>query len=319
MADLIERDFHLDSFLTNFLVGYRPRNFIGDQIFPVIPVNTRTNVFAKIDKGNWFRQAATLRQVGTKPNEVSYTVSSDTYSVINYALSTIVPDETKDNADQPFAPEQQAAAFLADQLMLDFEIRVQAAIIGGVGSSSARTGTNAWSDFANSDPLTDMEVGREAVRYSTGYTPNTALTTDKAWLKIRRHPDIVRAIYPGAGVGGTADLQQFATLIGVDRVLVGRTIRNTGNEGQADAFSDVWSTHLHLLYVEATPGLMTPTFGASFRWTGPNIGANGPTNFGIERKYDDDRKVTILRTSYYQSEKIVASELGFTIATGITA
>lgn len=314
-------DFHIDTFLTNFLHGYRPRGMIADQIFPVITVQRQSNVFARIDRGSWFRLPDTNRAPGTAFREVNYTVSSDTYFAKNYGLASAIPFEVLDNADPPWDPAQRQTEFLYDQLMLDFEVRVASTTFGGVGSSSTLTGAAAWSDFANSDPLTNIETGIEAIRQTTGYTPNLAIIGQRAWLKMRRHPDIVRAIYAGAGVGGTATPQQFGELIGVDRVLVPGVIKNTAGEfanTDAQSFTDVWSTHMVLAYATGNPGIMTPTFGLAFRWTGPNIGANGPGNFAIERKRDTDTLREIIRTGYYQDEHIVAPELGFLIQTGIS-
>lgn len=323
MATLDPRDWHLDTFLSNFLVGYRPIGMVAADVFPVLPVTKQTNAFAKIDKGAWFRLPNTLRAPNTAPREVNYTVSSDNYFAVNYALATGVPFEVLDNADPPHDPLARASEFLVDQLNLDFENRVMSVVLSGVGSSMTLTGANAWSDFVNSDPLTNLETAIEAIRQTTGYKPNTCLLGTRAWLKMRRHPDFVRAIFPGAGVGGTATTAQFGELIGVDRVLVGETIKNTAgevwgaNDNTANSFSDVWSTFCMLAYVAPTPGLMTPTFGVAFRWTGPNIGASGPGNFSIERKRDTDVGRELLRTAYYQAEKIVAPELGFLINTGI--
>lgn len=322
MPTLDPRDWHLDAFLTNFLVGYRPRGMIADQLFPVIPVKHQTNAFAKIDKGAWFRLPTTLRAPNTAPREVNYTVSSDNYFATNYALATGVPFEVLDNADPPLDPLARAGEFLVDQLTLDFENRVFQTAVAGVGSQMVLSGPAAWSDFANSDPLTNLDVAREAIRQTTGYNPNVVAMGARTWLKLKRHPDIVRAIYPGAGVGGTATQEAFGELLGVDKVLIGETIKNSapemwgGTDTQAQ-FSDVWSTHVLLAYVAPQPGMMTPTFGAAFRWTGPNVGASGPGNFAIERKRDTDIGRELLRTGYYQAEKIIAPELGFLIQTGI--
>jgi hypothetical protein len=325
MPTLDARDWHLDTFITNLLVGYRPRGLIADQLFPIVPVKHQTNAFGKIDKGAWFRIPTTLRAPNTAPREVNFTISSDNYFATNYALATGVPFEVLDNADPPFEPLQRHAEFLVDQLNLDFENRVFQRATSGVGSSLVLTGANAWADFVNSDPLTNIDVANEAIRQTTGYHANVAVIGTRAWLKLRRHPDIVRALYPGAGVGGTETLQAFAELIGVDRVLVGETIKNSagevwgaaGNDSTTTSFSDVWSTHFLLAYVAPAPGIMTPSFGVAFRWTGPNVGASGPGNFAIERKRDTDLGRELLRTSYYQDEKIIAPELGFLIQTGI--
>ena len=319
MPGLDQRDLHIDQFLTNVLIGYRPQGLIADQLLPVVPVTKQTNVYAQIDRGNWFRVPSTLRGPGAKPREVSYTVSSGTYVAKNYALATVVPYETIDNADDPHNPMQRAGEFLVDQLMLDYETRVYSMMDGGVGSVTTRTAgsTSAWDDFANSDPIGDCENAAEAIRFSTGYHPNIGVVGYRAWLKMRRHPDLVRAAYPGAGVGGLVTPEQFASVIMVDKVIVAEPIKNTAEEGQPNVFSDVWSTHVFLAYVTPRPGLMVPTFGYTFRWTGPNIGDGAPGNFNMFTMRDDVRNIQYLKTGYFQDERVVAPEPGFKIATGI--
>jgi len=307
-------DSHIDKFLTNLLVGYRPQGMIWDQVAPVVPVAKQSDLYAKIDKGNWFRRPNTQRSPGAGANEVNYTVSSGRYACTNRELATVLADEVVANADDPHDPARRQAELLTDQLNLDAEIRVYNATVGGVGSSTTLTGINAWDQFNTSDPLTDFEVAQEAIRSTTGYKPNLCVLGLKSWLKLRRHPDIVRAIYPGAGVGGTADLAQLANLIGVGKVLIPETIYNTAAEGAADTFTDVWSTHCILSYTAPNPGIMVPTYMAAFRWNGSPI-----ANFAVQRWRPDGRKAEILQVGYYQDENIVATELGFMIQTGITA
>ena len=312
-------DFHVDKFLTNILIGYRPSGLVADQIFPVVPVQKQTDIFAKVDKGAWFRIPNTQRAPGALAREVAYTVSSGNYVCKNYELATTVPYETIDNADAPHEPMRQSGELLLDNLAMDFETRVFSAVEGGVGSATLRTAgsTSAWDDFANSDPIGDCEVGQEAIRKTTGFMANKCVVGYRSWLKLRRHPDLVRAAYPGAGVGGLVTPEQFGNIIMCPNVIIAKPIKNTADEGQADAFTDVWSTHVYLLYVTDRPGIMVPTFGYAFRWTGQNIGANAPGNFAMYTMRDDRRKVQHLQTGYYSDERVVASELAFKIGTGI--
>jgi len=312
--------FHVDHFLTNVLVGYRPQGLIADQVYPVLTVKKESNIFAKVNKGDWFRRPVTLRAPGATANEVSFTVSSDRYQVHNYELATVVPWETIDNADDPYMPMTRASEFLTDQLKLDNEIRVRTQIAADVGSTTTLTGADAWDQFGTSDPLTDIDTAKEAIRSTTGYRPNVCICGVKTWEKLKRHPDIVRGIYPGAGVGGVANESQFANLIGVSKMLVPEPIYNTADEGPAttDAFVDVWSSDFTLLYVAPNPGIMIPTFGYQFNWTGANIGNNRPTVFAVRRRRNEKRKSEELEAGYYADEKLVAAELGFNIKTGIT-
>src|SRR5205085_601968 len=136
--------------------------------------------------------------------------------------------------------------FVNDKLLLDFETRVYATVVGGVGSSATLSGVNAWSDYANSNPLGDIDTGVNAVHDTTGKMPNKAIIARKCWQRLRRHPQVINAVFPGGGGGGTAALDQLANLIGVDEILIGATIKNVANEGQGDSFTDVWSTGFSL-------------------------------------------------------------------------
>src|SRR5438477_4017847 len=133
MAMIQPGDFHVDKFLTNILIGYRPQGLIADQVFPVVPVQKQTDIYAQIDRGNWFRIPQTKRAPGAFAREVSYTVSSGTYVCRNYELATVVPYETLDNADAPHQPMEQAGQLLLDNLALDYETRVYSSVTGGVG------------------------------------------------------------------------------------------------------------------------------------------------------------------------------------------
>lgn len=313
------RDFHVDQLATNMLVGYRPRDFIADQVAPRVPVVKQTGLYAKIDKDAWFRQDDTLRAPRTPAKRGSYTVGSGNYLCVNYAFATEVDWETMANADQPFQPAVQAGMFVNDKLAIDYEIRVENKVRTAAGSSATLTGINAWSDYANSNPLGDIDTGVNAVHDTTGFMPNKAVISRRCWQKLRRHPQLINAVFPGGGGGGTAGLDQLANLIGVDQILIGATIKNTAAEGQTAAFTDVWSTGFALLYVAPAPGIMVPTFMASFLWSNPELGPglSSPPNFALERKEDDERRCTVFRTGYYQDENIVASELGYYINTGI--
>lgn len=312
------REFHIDGFISNFVTGFRPTDYIFGDVFPTVPVNKQSNVFATIPKGNWFRADVSNRAPGTLATEISYTVSSDTYFCPNYELRHKIPWETMDNADAPFRPLIMGAQLLATKHSLNLEIRGEATIATGVGSFSSLTGTNVWTDYTNSDPVGNFETAINAIQATTGLEPNTAIIPRRVWQVLRRHPDIVQRVFPGGAGGGTASLEQFGALIGVDRILIARTIKNTANEGAADAFTPVWSSNVYVLRVDPNPGGdQVQTFGVNFLWTGANIGMKSPNNWAIERKRDDDIKADWLRTGYYQDEKIVSPELGFQIRTGV--
>jgi hypothetical protein len=308
---------HVDGLLTNLSIGFKPMGFIADQVFPVVSVGKQSDLFVTYPKDHWFRQSTTLRAPGTRGRRGGYTVGSGTYLCQNYDFGTQVWDETVANEDTPLSAMTTGVEYVRTQLALDKEVRVQAVVDAGVGASATLTGASAWSDFDNSEPLTDIRTARQTIRSSTGLRPNTAIIGQKAWDVIRDHPDFVRRAFPGAGLGGTLTQDLFASVIlNVDRVLIGETIKNTAEEGATATFTDVWSTNLYLAYVAPSPGLMAPSFGYAFQWN--MHGSSNPPAFSIRRKYEEEERCTTLWTDYYSDEKVVAAELGYRIATGIS-
>lgn len=317
MPDITASNVHHNQLLSDFSVAYRPENLIADQIFPVKNVSKQTNRYLVVDKAAWLRRPTTDRNPGSNPNDVHFSVSSDAYFADNRALGTWVDYETQDNADDPISALLPGVQFLRDQLAIDFECRVFTKLSSGVGSSQALTGTNAWTDYSNSDPITNIRTAKQAIYSTTGKYPNTFVIGQKAWDVIRFHPDLIQATHPGGGGGGIVAPDAFARVIEVDRVLIGRTIYNSAKEGQTATYTDVWSTNAYLLHVNQSPALNTATFGVAFHWTGAKIGRGGVGNYNIMTKEDERAGKTDLWTGYYQDEKVVAPELGFEIRTGV--
>lgn len=316
MPSLTPTDVHRNQFLSNFLLAYRPMGFIAPDVFPQVEVNKQTGEYAVLNKSDWLRRTNTQRSPGQKPNYVNFSVSSDTYFARNYALGNEVWYETLDNADPPLDPKQDGAAFIKDQLMLDFECRVFDKVSTGVGSSL--TAGAAWSDYAASDPISESRTARQAVRGPTGLRPNLAIVPQKVADHLMFHPDFIAAAKGPGGMSGMVDAVAMAQVLQVQKVLIPDTVRNTGTKGLADSFTDVWSTNVYLLHVKENPGLRAATFGLAFNWVGPNIGRNTPTNFQVYEKADDEAGTVKIWSGYHQDEKVIAPELGFEIKTGIS-
>lgn len=66
----------------------------------------------------------------------------------------------------------------------------------------------AWSDYANSDPMEDIRVAKEAIKDETGATITRAMCDGKTWRDIRNNEKIKKAIFVLTnGVGAISDKQ----------------------------------------------------------------------------------------------------------------
>jgi hypothetical protein len=316
------RDLHIDAPLTNLVIGFEPMGTIVQDIFPMVNVNKQSNVYYVWEKGDFFRIPDTRRAPKTNANKVETNISSETYFCNNYALGDDTSFEDLANADVPIRLREKKARNLVNLLNLDWEDRVASQISSGsnVGSYTTLSGTSQWNDFANSDPVNDVEVGKDAIAATTGKNANLIIIPRLVMSKLKQHPDLLdRVKYTGTNDRpGQVTQRALAEIFGVERVLIGNSFKNTAEEGVATAtYSDIWGKNVVIGYVTGgpSPDGRDPSLGYSFRWNSPLLG-NRP--LAIERWPDpNNRKFENIEASYYQDEKITSTELGYVIDSAV--
>ena len=98
-------------------------------------------------------------------------------------------------------------------------------------------------------------------------------------------------------------------LFEIERILVMRSIENTATEGATASHSFIGGKNALLAYVAPRPGLMTPSAGYNFSWTG-FLGAGQEGNrikrFRLERQESDRVEVQMAF-----DQKLIAADLGY--------
>lgn len=315
---------HIDAILTNISVAYmqKAENFISDKVFPVVPVDKKSNKYFTYTKNDWFRDEAQRRAPGTESAGGGYNLSTDTYSADVWAFHKDVDDQTLANADTPLNPLREAAEFVTRRLLLRREIQfvsdflttgVWGTDVTGVSASPTSTQFYQWSDYANSDPIEDIEAAKASILSTTGMEGNTLVLGYEVFRKLKNHPDIVdRYKYTTSSVI-TEDM--MARLFGIDRILVAKSVKATNNEGATGAYGFTFGKAACLLHVASSPGLMTPSAGYIFAWTGVSggLGATvGTSNFRMEHL-----KANRIEAEMAFDNKVVATDLGYFFATAV--
>lgn len=317
-------DVHVDAILTNISVAYmqRAENMIADKVFPVVPVDKKSNKYFTYDKADWFRDEAQRRAPGTESAGGGYNLSTDTYSADVWAFHKDVDDQTLANADTPLNPLREAAEFVTSRLLLRREVQfvsdfmttgVWATDVSGVSSSPTTSQFYQWSDYTNSDPIEDIEEGKEKVLSTTGYEANTLVLGYQTFRQLKNHPDIVdRYKYTTSSV---ITEEMMARLFGVDKILVAKSVRNTSSEGLAASYSFNFGKAACLLHVAPNPGLMTPSAGYIFAWTGVSGGLG--STIGTSQFRMESLKAARIEAEVAFDNKVVASDLGYFFATAV--
>lgn len=308
------RDLHIDRPLSNVVVGRRPEGFIADQLLPITNVAKQSDVFYKYDHMESRRHEAdlTARAPATKSNKVHFTVSSDTYFAKNYALGTSLPQEDAVNADDVLDWANSQVLFLSDMIDFDYEKRV--ADLANT-STSVHTTTNvatAWSNRTGSRPYDDLVDIIENFRQVAGVKPNRVIIPEAIMVKLRANDQFRDLLFGDRG--GLATAEQIASLIGVERVLVPMSQVNTFAETEtingSASLADVWGDRVFLAHVNLLSGRFTDTWINAFRWTNPQFGVP----FAVKRfPFDAETKEWRMEIDYYQTEKIVSSDLAWRV------
>lgn len=315
---------HVDAILTNISVAWmqRQENFIADKVFPVVPVDKKSNKYFVYTKNDWFRDEAQRRAPGTESAGGGYGLSTDTYSCDVFAFHKDVDDQTMANADAPLSPLRESAEFVTRRLMLRRELQfvsdflttsVWGLDLTGVSGSPSTNQFKQWSDYTNSDPIVDIETAKAQILSTTGMEGNTLVLGYETFRQLRHHPDLVDRIKYTSAQTITTDM--LARMFEIDRVLVSKSVKATNNEGGTAAYGLTFGKGAWLGHVASSPGLLTPSAGYIFGWTGVSggLGATiGTTSFRMEHL-----KATRVEGEVAFDNKVVASDLGVYFASAV--
>lgn len=322
MAQPTSSDVHVDRPLTVISTAYiqSQEHFIADKVFPVIPVEKQTDLYFTYTKNDWFRDEAAARAPGTESAGSGYGLSTAQYSCIPYAMHKDVPWQTRQNADAGIDLDRDATEFVTQRLLLRRE-RVWAANyfatskwatdITGVSSSPSGAQVYQWSDYTNSTPTVDIDVGKETILTQTGFEANTLVLGYQVFNKLKRHPT-VRDQYKYVNAD-TITAEMLAKLFELEHVYVAKATYASNNEGETAAYSLVHGKSALLCYSNPKPGLLSPSAGYTFQWTGVSQGAGfqvGIKNFPMQWL-----EVDRIEGELAFDCKLVGSDLGYFFTT----
>lgn len=275
---------------TAIALAYTNRQLIAEQVLPRISVGQRSFKWDKHTKGDNFLVPDT--KVGRKgrPNEVEFSATEQDASVEDFGLEDVVPnDDIAEARSKPgLDPLGRAVEGITNLLMLDREKRVADIVFSAAtypsGNKVQLSTNDQWNEYAQaaSDPVADILTGKEGALMEL----NTCVMGEAVWYALRRHPVILKSVYPVNGSDkGMITLAQFAELFEFERVLVGRAKIASSKKGQSLTLVDVWGNHFAMHHQNPLASLRGNgiTFGATAEWGSrlawtrdePDIGLRG--------------------------------------------
>lgn len=263
-------------------INSEQRGYIADQLVPRVRVDAPDFRYPDYPIGEAFTVYDNQIDRLGRLNEITSTASEQTGSTKDYGLAEPIPyrDEMAAMAANiAFNVKARAVRNVGDKNQLAREIRV-AAMLQSTGSYAAgyfsdQSGT-PWTNTALNIPSIVESAANNMLM-----TPNVAFMSKAVRTLLRRHPSISTSLGGTYTSGMTVTDKQLAQALGVDRIVVGNTLKQTSKRGQTLVTGPVWGNNFGLLHVPQVEadGMVNdvnqPAFALTFTW-GPKVVGETP-------------------------------------------
>jgi hypothetical protein len=206
------------------------------------------------------------RAYGAEANQTDWTVSTVAYSISSHAQSTKIPRERGNMADAPLDLLADSVTTLTVKSSLNEEVTGAAALTTAMTNAGyvLDQSKSPWntSDF---DPYRFLKSEVDRVSLQGGIDVNVLMIAPPIWTAVRTNPNVTGLISGAPQVtNAMVSLAQFAELLGIDEVIVGRRKYATTLNG---AKQWIWGQKAMLFHRPSNPGLRTPALGYTPIWT----------------------------------------------------
>jgi hypothetical protein len=300
----------VDPILSTVAQGFRNAEFIGMELFPYVPVGARGGKIITFGKED-FALYNTARTPGSGTKRIQYGYTGSPFALESHSLEGLVPYEYLQDAAAVPGIDLARGGIMKVQNIIGLRLEYAQSVLATTaanypaGNKVTLSGTSQWSDYSGvSDPVSDVETAKEAIRGKIGKRPNTVAMGAAVWAKLRQHPKILDRIKYTGRDSATPEL--VANLFGVKRVLIGDAIYD--NNG---TFADVWGKFVVVGYTElgTLAELGTPSFGYTYRLNGYPL---------VEEPYSDrNAKSWVYPVTDEVSPVIAGSTAGYLISAAV--
>ena len=276
---------HIDRALTNISVAYTQGAdaFIADKVFPIVPVQKRSDVYFVYSKADFFRNEVQERGQGAESAGGQWHLTeADPYHCRKYAFHYDITQEEKSNYDQPINVDRDTTEWLTQKMLLkreiDFANKFFTTGVWGTDITGNGSTVKYWDD-PESDPIKAVTDAMLTMAQNTGKKPNFAIISPDVFYALKNHDMIMDRIkYTQKGII-TAEL--IASLFELDNIYIPWGIYNAGPQTPGYDQTDidmnfVYAGQVLLGYRTRRPSLKEPSAGYIFSW----VGLEGASSYG---------------------------------------
>jgi hypothetical protein len=259
----------VDPVLTTVALGYKNQRFVGDAVFPRVPVEIRAGQILQFGMED-FKSYNLKRSPGADTERISFGYQGTPFACVQDAVEVAIPREFQQTAevmpgiDLGSRAVRRAMNIILKSLEYD---QAQLAIGSGnyEGNTVALSGSSQWDNAgdASSDPVEQILDLIQTVRAQTGMEPNTVTFGPLPWIGFKRHP-VVRDQYKYTSPASVTTAM-ITELLEVEQVTVGKSV----TADDLNNVSDIWGNNVVLSYSPRELSAMEePSFGYTYAYKG---------------------------------------------------
>lgn len=286
--------------------------YVADFASPVLQVNKSFGEYWVFDQGNNFQNPKNEKASGGISREITFQASQSSFSTNPYGSRAWYNQRELDDAGTEAELRVSKMNMVTDADMNAHEVRVATLVTTAASYASANkktlSGNDQWSDFANSDPIKDVEVALDAIISGDAVEGNSMIVSRSTHSKLKQHPDITsrlqaQALPSGPGQITTASLGQ---IFGLD-YRVASAQYNSADEGQTFSASYAWGNFALIFHKAPSIGKRQISLSYTFAYA----------DFQMRSYFDEASKRTWIDNDHDVSSKLVAASVGYLLTNPI--
>ncbi|WP_407146255.1 hypothetical protein [Bradyrhizobium sp. ORS 86] len=273
---------HVQAALTQIATAYvqSEANYVAEKVFPLVPVEFQSDKYFAFSKDDFYRDEAQQRADATESAGGGFNLSANnSYSADVWAYHKDLGGQTRRNADPAVNMDIACTKFCMQKMLIRrdrffvsqyLKNSVWGTDVTGTAGGTPGTSTPAfWNDDANGDPFTDIATGQTTILQNTGFEANTLLYSYPVYQALRKHPLVIDRIkYTTRADANKITPELLAAAFDVERSVVSKAVYNAATEGATGSYNFIASKDALLCHSASEPGLMIPTAGYTFAWSG---------------------------------------------------
>lgn len=297
--------------LEEFDLAMDQKGFIGPDVFPVVDVSAQSGNFGKIPIEQLLQTRNTARAPGSGYARSSFTFQPATFSCQEHGAEEPIDDREAEMYREYFDAELVSTARAYDAVLRNAEIRLAAAVFNATTWTSFTTAVgDEWDDAAAADPRANVKAAKIAVFNQCGLWPNALIINQLVFENLCDVAEIIdRLKYSGHTdpKPGNITKQAMAQALGIQKLIVAGSPKNTAAEGQAVSISPIWSNEYAMICrVADTQDPREPCIGRTFHWSKDGSQPEGRVETYREEKIRGD----VVRVRHDVAEVVLYVEAG---------